>query len=94
MKFKPIYKFRGTTIMRAFIINAFLAAIIAAFTIEIRRVLDEHDYTKMWPSRPHKVLITITASFCIGLVSYSFLRFFSGTGESMMEGAMLKHFWN
>ena len=53
MTFKPIYKFRGTNITRAFIINAFLAAIIAAFTVEIRRMVDEHQYTRMLPDRPH-----------------------------------------
>ena len=93
MAFKPIYKFRGTTIRRAFIINAFLLAIITAVTVEIRRMLDERAYTKLWPDRPHKLLATITFSFGIGLASYIFLRLLSGTGESMMEGKPLKHFW-
>lgn len=94
MPFKPIYKFRGTNIRRAFIINAFLAAIIAAFTVEIRRMVDEHQYTRMLPDRPHKIAITLGFSFLIGLTSYTFLRIIFGTGESMMEGKELKHFWD
>ena len=94
MPFQPIYEFRGTNIRRAFIINAFLAAIIAAFTVEIRRVVDEHRYTKMLPNRPHKVAITLGFSFLIGLTSYTLLRIIFGTGESMMEGKSLKHFWS
>ena len=93
MAFKPVYKFRGTTIWRAFIINAFLAALIVASTVEIRRILDESQYTKLLPDRPHKVVITIVCSFCIGIGAYVFLRTLLGTGESLMEGSALKHFW-
>jgi hypothetical protein len=94
MTFKPIYNFRGTNIKRAFIINALLAAIISAFTVEIRRIVDEHKYTKMLPNRPHKIAITLAFSFTIGLTSYMLLRVLFGTGESMMEGKMLKYFLN
>tara|TARA_Y100000996_G_C22215499_1_gene517263 strand:+ start:311 stop:595 length:285 start_codon:yes stop_codon:yes gene_type:complete len=93
MTFKPIYIFRGTNIKRAFIINAFLAAIIAAFTVEIRRIVDEHRYTKMLPDRPHKIAVTLVFSFLIGISAYTLLRVLFGTGESMMEGKMLKYFW-
>jgi len=93
MAFKPVYKFRGTTIWRAFIINAFLAALIAASTVEVRRILDESQYTKMFPDRPHKVMITIACAFGIGIIAYVFLRTLLGTGESLMEGTPLKHFW-
>ena len=35
MAFKPLINFRGTTIARAFLINAFLIGITTALTIEV-----------------------------------------------------------
>ena len=47
----------------------------------------------MLPDRPHKIAVTLAFSFLVGLTSYTLLRMIFGTGESMMEGKELKHFW-
>ncbi len=42
MGFKPLINFRGTTMARAFILNAILVGITTALTIEIRKIIDEN----------------------------------------------------
>jgi len=59
MSFSPLINLQPTTIKKAFLLNAILTAIITAFTIELRRLLDEHKYSKHFPDRPHKLIITI-----------------------------------
>jgi len=74
MGFKPLLSFRGTTIARAFLLNAILIGITTAFTIEVRRTINESQYTKDFPDIPHKVLATAFASTLIGLTAYILLR--------------------
>jgi hypothetical protein len=84
MGFKPLLPFRGTTIARAFLLNAILIGITTALTIEVRRTVNENRYTKDFPDRPHKVLATALASILIGLLAYILLRFLFGTGGGML----------
>jgi hypothetical protein len=84
MRFKPLINFRGTTIARAFLLNAILIGITTAFTIEVRRTVNESRYTKDFPDVPHKVLATALASILIGLTSYVFLRILFGSGGGML----------
>ena len=84
MGFKPLLSFRGTTIARAFLLNAILIGITTAFTIEVRRTVNESQYTKDFPDIPHKVLATAFASTLIGLTAYIFLRILFGTGGGML----------
>ena len=84
MRFKPLINFRGTTIARAFLLNAILIGITTAFTIEVRRTVDENRYTKDFPDVPHKVLATAVASTIIGLTAYTLLRFIFGAGGGML----------
>ena len=93
MAFRPVYKFRGTSIHKAFLINAIVTAVIAALTIETRRILAEAEWAKDIPERPHKVLATIAVSVGIGFSTFLLMRLLIGSGESMMEGQMLKSFW-
>lgn len=84
MGFKPLLPFRPTTIARAFLLNAILVGITTAFTIEVRRIINESEYAKDFPDIPHKVLVTAFASTLIGLISYIFLRLLFGTGGGML----------
>jgi len=84
MKFKPLLPFRGTTIARAFILNAILIGITTALTIEVRRTVNENRYTKDFPDVPHKVLATALASILIGLTAYIVLRIIFGAGGGML----------
>lgn len=84
MVFKPLLSFRATNIARAFILNAIIIGITTAFTIEIRRILDENQYTKYFPDRPHKMIATALASIIIGLVVYMLLRLLFGSGGGML----------
>jgi len=84
MGFKPLINFRGTTIARAFILNAILIGITTALTIEVRRTVNENRYTKDFPDIPHKVLATALASILIGLLAYICLRLIFGAGGGML----------
>jgi len=84
MGFKPLLSFRGTTIARAFILNAILIGITTALTIEVRRTVSENRYTKDFPDIPHKVLATAFASILIGLTAYLILRILFGSGGGML----------
>ena len=84
MAFKPLMNFRGTTMARAFLINALLIAITTALTIEVRRIIQHHKYTKELPDRPHKVLVTATASFLFALTAYIAARLIFGSGGGML----------
>ena len=84
MGFKPLINFRGTTIARAFVLNAILVGITTALTIEVRKIVDENRYTKDFPDRPHKVLATAIASIMIGLTAYILLRIIFGAGGGML----------
>jgi hypothetical protein len=84
MAFKPLMNFRGTTMARAFFINALLIAITTALTIEVRRIIQHHKYTKEMPDRPHKVLVTATASLLFTLTAYYIARVLFGVGGGML----------
>ncbi len=84
MGFKPLLSFRGTTIARAFLLNAILIGITTALTIEVRRTVNENRYTKDFPDVPHKVLATAFASILIGLIAYIVLRIIFGAGGGML----------
>jgi len=84
MGFKPLLSFRGTTIARAFILNAILIGITTALTIEVRRTVSENRYTKDFPDIPHKALATAFASILIGLTAYLILRILFGSGGGML----------
>ena len=90
MTFRPIFPFRPTTIARAFILSSLLIAITTALTIEVRRVIDERQYTKELPDVPHKVLITTFISMIIGFTSYLIIRALFGLGGGML--APKKHY--
>ena len=40
ISFTPLFKFRGTTMWKAWVINAIIIGIISGFTVEIRDYMD------------------------------------------------------
>lgn len=84
MTFRSVFPFRPTTIARAFILSSLLIAITTALTIEVRRIIDERQYTKELPDIPHKVLITTFVSMIIGFTSYLIIRALFGLGGGML----------
>jgi len=84
MSFKPKINLRPTNMLKAFFLNALLIGIVSALTIEVRRILDENQYTKMLPDRPHKVMITATVSTFLGFIAYLLSRWIFGLGGGML----------
>ena len=70
---------------KAWVINSIILGLISAFTIEIRRILDEHEFVSMLPDVPHKLLGTIFISSLAGFVTFLISRILFGTGEGMIE---------
>ena len=84
-KFKPLFEFRGTTMWKAWVINSIILGLITAFTVEIRRIMDEHEFTTMLPDIPHKFAATILVSSIAAFLAYLFSRILFGTGEGLIE---------
>jgi hypothetical protein len=84
MAYKPFINLRPTTILKAFLLNAILTAVVTALTIETRRILDEEKYTKNLPDRPHKLIATILISITIGFIAYNVCRLLFGLGGGMI----------
>ena len=84
-KFTPLFKFRGTTMWKAWVINSIILGLISAFTIETRRLMDQHKFISMLPDIPHKFIATIFISSSAGFIAYMFSRIIFGTGEGLIE---------
>lgn len=85
LKFTPLFKFRGTTMWKAWIINSIILGLISAFTIEIRKLMDEHEFISLLPDIPHKFVATIVISSLGGFIAYTLSRIIFGTGEGLIE---------
>ena len=85
LKFTPLFKFRGTTMWKAWIINSIILGLISAFTIEIRKLMDEHEFIGLLPDIPHKFFATIVISSLGGFIAYTLSRIIFGTGEGLIE---------
>lgn len=85
LKFTPLFKFRGTTMWKAWIINSIILGLISAFTIEIRKLMDEHEFIGLLPDIPHKFFATIVFSSLGGFIAYTLSRIIFGTGEGLIE---------
>lgn len=83
MKFSPLIPMRATTITKAFILNSIVLAITAAFSTELRNLLDQMEQTKQL-TETKKFMITIGGTFIIGLLIYFVCRIFFGLGEGML----------
>ena len=83
MAFHPLIEFRGTTIAKAFVLNAIILACIAALSIEFRRYIDVLAETKAL-NRFEKIILTAVWTFSIGIAIYMFARLMLGFGEGML----------
>ena len=83
MTFRPLIDLRATTIKRAFFLNALLLAIIAATSIELRKLIEERVETKDL-SRTRKVILTIIGSFLMAFITYILIRLIFGYGEGLI----------
>ena len=83
--FEPFVKFRGTTFLKAFLLNAFFVGFIAGLTYEFRKIVDEHRFMRELPDIPHKIGATIILSTTAGLITFFIMRFLTGTGEGMLD---------
>ena len=83
MKFTPLIDMRATTIRKAFFLNALLLGVIAATSIELRKLIEERVETKDL-SRPRKVLLTIIGSFLMAFLTYLIIRIIFGYGEGLV----------
>lgn len=70
---------------KAWIINSIILGLISAFTIEIRKLMDEHEFISLLPDIPHKFVATIVISSLGGFIAYTLSRIIFGTGEGLIE---------
>ena len=90
--FKSLIEFRGTTILKAFIINSIIVGIVAALTVETRNKLNEHMFNPYFPKEIHKVIVTMIVSFLISMVTYIIMRLLFGTYGGALDGKRIKNF--
>ncbi len=95
-----LINFRSTSILKAFILHAFVSAITAALALEVRMRLEnkssdlfkyisgitpEHGISGL-----HKILFTIIATFIIYIVINNLMYFIIGWGEDMIVSEKTK----
>ena len=90
--FNSLFKFRGTNIAKAFLINAVIVGIISALTIEIRRILDDEEFKEFLPNRIHKVTVTMIISIFVGMTAFIAMRLLFGTYAGVLDGKQLHYF--
>jgi len=89
MPFIPVYDFLPTTIGKAFLLNAFILAFIAALSIEGRWRLEQIEETKNLPYYK-KLVIVIIGTFIISIIIYFFARIIFGFGGGMLTSQKIK----
>ena len=90
--FTPLIKFRGTTIAKAFIINALIMGIVAALTVETRRILNKVEFNTILPDRINKLAATMAISTGVGFITLIIMRFIFGTYGGTLDGKRLSYF--
>ena len=95
MSFNPLFpSMRGTTIFKAFILNALVIGIIAAITVEARRAVDLEEYKMYFTDTRHKVLATTIIGVVSALITMILIRYLFGYGSgSLAEKKKKKTFW-
>ena len=95
-----LINFRPTSLVKAFILHAFVSAITAALVVEVRMRLENKSsdlfkyISNITPengiSGLHKILFTIIITFIIYIVINNFMYFFVGWGEDMIVSEKTK----
>ena len=83
MAFEPVFNFRSTTILKAFILNALMLALVAGRSIELRGYMDVREQTKHL-SRFQKMVITIVGTILIGGILFVLARLLLGYGGGLL----------
>ena len=81
--FKPVVDFQPTTISKAFLLNAFVTALITVFAIYIKNVIEEQ-YSKKIYSERQRILLHISVTFAVSVALFLFFRFLFGFGGGMI----------
>ena len=100
----PLYKFRATSYMHGFLINAFITALISAIIIELRVSYESKGdfkwlYEKIippspYPGNPHKkMIITFFNGFIISMLVYLAFYFIIGFGGGFIIPKGKINFW-
>lgn len=99
MAFKPLFKgMRATNILIAFILNAFVAALIATIIVEVRTDMNKNktavfkfidDIVERFDPNPfktefRKMIYTFIAGFFVSLIVYNVLYVLIGYGGGML----------
>ena len=87
---------RGTTILKAFLLNAFALAIVSALSIEVRQVLDRLGRKEKggWAlSDASKTAIVIVSAFSVALGVYFLLWMFVGYGGGQIASKEINRFF-
>ena len=99
MAFKPLFKgMRATRLLIAFILNAFVAALIATIIVEVRTDMNKNktpvfkfidDIVERFDPNPfntefRKMIYTFIAGFFVSLIVYNILYVLIGYGGGML----------
>jgi hypothetical protein len=87
-----LYNYKSTTILRAFIQNSFVLAIITVFGIELRRQIDIEVYSKNLPNWL-KIIITMIGTFLLSFLVFVLMRFCLHFGDGMLATIDYKTFF-
>jgi len=101
MNIFPIFKnLQATSLFKAFIVNAIVAAIIATLTIELRFKLEDDTsnyYTfskKLFNTEKlnviHKIIIVFGSSFLVSFIIYHIMLLFFSYGGGMLTTKVFK----
>ena len=108
MAFKPLFKgMRATNLLTAFVLNAFVGALIATIIVEVRRDLDYHQTAVFkfvdrvveridpdpFKNEFRKAIYTFIAGFFVSLVVYNILFMFIGYGGGMIASPKLSKYF-
>ena len=83
MAFTPLVDFRSTTMFKAFVLNAFLLALVAGMSIELRGYMDVYVHVKHFP-RWKKMVMTIVGTVIIGFTVFILARILFGYGGGLL----------
>jgi|TARA_R110001599_G_scaffold28013_1_gene97481 hypothetical protein len=95
MSFNPLFpSMRGTTIFKAFILNALVIGIISAITVEARRVVDFEEYKMYFTDTRHKILATTITGVLAALITMISIRYLFGYGSGSLAAKQSRQtFW-
>lgn len=83
MAFKPLIPFHSVTILRAFVQNSLILAIITVISIEFRSRLDNFSRTKNL-TELEKMTINFIGTFMTAFLAFTLLRLLLGFGDGYL----------